>query len=338
MSYDIYVLEENAITISGGVGLDGVTQGDGSHLPGQTITLNAPSWVPIAITDNDANFEDNDGNQVLNGPATLNGTTYASGTRVEAEYGVTVTDGTNSWTLLGFNVNNSNPSFGTVEGLAFIGGQGGFPPVGVPLTVTSSLEGPSFAAADYATPICMASGTLVETSGGPVPVEDIQTGALVQTRDHGLQPVVWRGARRVFGVASFRPVRFDAGAIGNARPLVLSQQHRVLIEGWEAELMFGHPEVLVPAVHLVNHRDICLAEDGWVTYHHLLLDVHAVMHTEGAWTESLHLGSEAAKHLTPQARQELQGLFPELALMLAVRGAELGYPVLTAREAQALAA
>ena len=46
MSYDIYVLEENAITISGGVGLDGVTQGDGSHLPGQTITLNAPSCSP----------------------------------------------------------------------------------------------------------------------------------------------------------------------------------------------------------------------------------------------------------------------------------------------------
>lgn len=338
MSYDIYVLEENAVTISGGVGLDGVTQGDGSHLPGQTITLNAPAWVPISITDDDANFQDNDGSQTLDGPATLNGTTYASGTKVEAEYGITVTDGTNSWTLLGFNVTNSSPSYGTVEGLAFIGGAGGFPPVGVPLTVTSALEGPSFAAADYATPICMAAGTLVETPKGLVPVEQIAVGDLVHTRDHGVQTVRWHGKREVLSLASFQAVRFETGAIGNTRPLVLSQQHRVLVEGWQAQLMFGEDEILVSAVHLVNGKTIRLLKKAEITYHHLLLDSHAVICTEGVWTESLHLGTETLKNLDPKARGELVALYPDLAQPASAPAVRLGYPAANGREAQVLAA
>lgn len=100
-NYDIYVLGESDITISGGGQLDGVTQGDGSHLSGRTITLNSNGWVPIAISDNDDDFDDNDGNQVLDGTQQIDGVSYASGTRVEAEYGVVVTDGTGSWTLVG---------------------------------------------------------------------------------------------------------------------------------------------------------------------------------------------------------------------------------------------
>lgn len=332
--YDIYVLEEDAISISGGVGLDGVSQGTGEHLFEETITLNSASWAPVSISDagaSDNNFQDNDGGQRLDGPATLNGTTYASNTAVEAEYGIVLSDGVNSWTLVGFNVNNSSPAFGTVEGLAFIGGPGGFPPVGVPLLVTSFFEGPNFAVADYATPICMATGTLVRTDSGLVAVEHITAGDLVFTRDHGLQAVRWSGARTVKCMGQFAPVRFEAGAIHNTRPLVLSQQHRVLVEGWQAELLFGESEVLVPAVHLLNDHNIRLVKAGHVTYHHLLLDTHAVIETEGVWTESLHPGAEALNALLPLARAEIAALFPSLANP--EHGLSLGYPTLRRTEA-----
>lgn len=340
--YDIYVLEENALSLSGGAVLDGVTQGDGSHLtpappdPPITLTLNSATWVPISIDDVNSNFEDNGGNQRLDGPATLNGTTFADNTRVEAEYGITVSDGTNTWTLVGFNVNNSSPAYGTVEGLAFIGGPGGFPPVGVPLTITSAFEGPNFAAADYATPICMASGTLVETPAGARAIEDIAVGDVVLTRDHGPQVVRWHGARRVMCTGRFAPVRFEAGAIGNTRALVLSQQHRVLIEGWQAELLFGAEEVLVPAVHLLNDHSIRLVRQGQVTYHHVLLDCHAVLNTEGAWSESLCLGEEALKALLPAARAEILALFPELGDGGVQAQGRLGYPAIKCHEAQLL--
>ena len=125
-NYDIYVLQEDDLSISGGGQLDGVTQGDGSHLVGLTLTINAANWQPVSIVDGDSSFGDNDGNQRLDGPATLNDTTYADGTRVEAEYGITVTLDPNdpnspTWQLVGFNVRDSSPAFGTIEGIAVIG-------------------------------------------------------------------------------------------------------------------------------------------------------------------------------------------------------------------------
>lgn len=168
--YSIYILDESDITIDGAV-LDGVTQGSGSHMVGATIVLENDNWNEVLVTDNDSDFGDTDGSQVLNGDQVIDGVTYAGGTALEAEYALTVTDGTNTYTVVAFNVNNSNPAYGTIEGLAFIGPEGGFPPVGVELTVISNEEGPNYAAADYATPICFGPGTLIGTAIGPRPVE-----------------------------------------------------------------------------------------------------------------------------------------------------------------------
>lgn len=105
--FSIFMLGESQISISGGAQLDGVTQGDGSHLVGQTITLNSNAWNEVNIRDNDRNFSDNDSIQRLDGAQDIDGTTYANNTRVEAEYGLTLTDGVNYWQVVGFNVNNS---------------------------------------------------------------------------------------------------------------------------------------------------------------------------------------------------------------------------------------
>jgi hypothetical protein len=335
-NYDIYMLGEQHISVSGGGQLDGVNQGDGHHLVGRTLTLNAPEWQPVSISDNNANFEDN-GNQTLNGAQTIDGVSYASGTKVEAEYGLVVSDGTNTWTLVGFNVNNSNPNFGTVEGLAFVGGPGEFPPVGVPLTVVSAFEGPSYAATSYATPICLVSGTMVETPDGPRPVEAIRPGDKVLTRDGGAQEVRWVGARDVMGMAGFAPVRFAPGVLGNDAPLWVSQQHRVLVEDWRLDLLVGAPEALVAAVHLVNGRDVQLVAGGIVTYVHLLFDTHQVIRCNGCWTESLYPGDSALGSMPRASRAEVLALFPELAGTTRSYGPPC-HPVLRRHEAALLAA
>lgn len=310
--YDIYVLDEGEITLSNGAQLDGVTQGNGSHLAGETLTLNSNSWNAIAITDNDDNFQDSDASQQLNGTQVIDGVSYASGTVLEAEYGFVVSDGTNSWTLIGVNVNNSSPAFGTIEGLAFIGGVGDFPPIGVPLTITSTFEGPNFAAADYSTPICFTDGVLVRTDKGEVPVEQIKVGDMVLTRARGYQPVRWVGHRTVIALGSFTPVEIDAGVIGNDRPLVVSQQHRVLLEGWRTQLVSGEDELLVPAVHLVDGHSVRFKPQGRVTYVHFLFDHHEIVQSNGCWSESLLPGVGALKGMVPQSRAEVLALFPEL--------------------------
>ena len=313
MPYDIYVLDEAALTISGGQSLDGVTQGDGSHLVGETITLNSGAWAPVTIDDDDANFQDNDTSQTLSGAQVVNGTSYPGGTVVEAEYSLVLSDGTNEWTVVGFNLRDSNPSYATVEGLAFIGGPGGFPPVGVPLTVVRSAEGPSFAAADFATPICFGAGTSIATPDGPRAVEDIAVGDIVTTVDAGPQAVRWRASRVWPARGRIAPVVFAPGAIGNTRTLVLSPQHRVRITGWRAQLWCAEDAILVPAVHFVGRPGVRVREGGTVAYHHIAFDAHRIVLSEGVETESFHPGAVGLSGLERDVLAELRAVFPDLA-------------------------
>ncbi|CUK05382.1 hypothetical protein RUE5091_02711 [Ruegeria denitrificans] len=287
--YSIFVLGESQLSISVAQGLDGLTQGTGIHLIGETITIDSRSATEVFITDagSDANFSDNDGNQRLDGDQTIDGALFADGTRVEAEYGITLTDGTNTWQAVAFNVNNSNPSFATVEGIAFIGGPGEFPPAGVELTVVDTQEGPSFAAVDYVTPICYCRGTLIRTDTGYVPIEGLNPGDAIWTQDEGGQPVRWVGSQSVIATGRFKMVEIPCEALANFAPLMVSQQHRLLITHPMAELHFGVPEVFVPALSLVDAGIARMSDKKTAHFYHLLLDQHNVIDANGAASESL---------------------------------------------------
>ena len=75
---------------------------------------------------------------------------------------------------------------------------------------------------------------------------------MVETLDRGYRPVLWVGQSDLRADAKHAPVRFEVGAIGNSEAFDVSPQHRIHIAGWQAELNFGQPEVLVSAVHLVG--------------------------------------------------------------------------------------
>lgn len=322
MPYSIFMLPEGLMTVTGttgGSGLDGLTTGgNGQHLVGATITLNSNAWVEIEINDDDANFQDNDGGQRTVNAETINSVpgnptatqTFAANTPVEAEYGIIVEDPDgNTYQLVGFNF---GPGFQTVEGLGFIGPQGGFPPIGVPLTVISGQEGPSFAAATYATPICFAQGTLIATPTGPVAVEDLALGQSVTTAEHGAEPLRWIGHKTFPAKGAFAPVEFAPGAIGNTRTLRVSRQHRLLLTGWRAELFFGEDAVWVPAAYFLDRPGVRVVEGGTVTYFHLLLDGHRTLWAEGVEAESLHPGDIALCHLGDRAMAELFAMFPQM--------------------------
>lgn len=161
--------------------------------------------------------------------------------------------------------------------------------------------------------LCFARGTLIETPGGPRFVETLKEGDLVVTQDDGPQPVIWAGSDRQAGVGPNAPVRIRAGALGNLRDLVVSQNHRMLFSGPRAELMFGQSEVLVAAKHLVDGRDIFIEECPVVHYYHLLFERHQIIFAEGCPAESLHLGSQALKTVGSEERDEIIARFPDLA-------------------------
>lgn len=148
------------------------------------------------------------------------------------------------------------------------------------------------------------------TPDGPRAVADLQAGDAVRTLDHGAARLIWTGQQRVQGTGPNAPVRFATGAIGNHAPLLLSQQHRVLMRTPLAELLFGHPEVLIPARALVDGGDVRLTPAAHITYVHILLARHEVLWAEGAECESLLLGEETQRVLDDPARDEMHRLMP----------------------------
>ena len=165
---------------------------------------------------------------------------------------------------------------------------------------------------DQTNVVCFVRDTRIRTDRGDVAVQDLVPGDLVLTRDHGLQPIRWAGMARRVAIGALAPIEIAAGALGNDRSLRVSPQHRMLLTGWQAELMFGEPEVLVPAKALVNDRTIRRVEGGTVDYHHILFDRHEIVFAEGAPSESFHPGEQGWKALDAATRAEILALFPEL--------------------------
>jgi len=157
---------------------------------------------------------------------------------------------------------------------------------------------------------CFAAGTRIRTGRGEVAVEALQAGDLVETRDHGAQPIRWIGQRRVAAVGAHAPVVIEAGTFGNHGRVVVSPQHRVLLTHWMAELMFGEDEVLVAARDLVNGCSVRVLEGGEVTYVHLLFDRHEIVWSDGLPTESFLPGPRILSALDTAVRAEVLELFP----------------------------
>jgi hypothetical protein len=161
--------------------------------------------------------------------------------------------------------------------------------------------------------ICFTEGTTIETEHGSVPVEQLATGQRVVTKDNGLQPIRWIGCKTVAGDGDFAPIALDLRhAAQMSRPLLVSPQHRVLYQGYEAQLWFGEREVLIPAKHLVGAGAACLSPRKSVTYVHFMCDGHEIVYADGQPCESFHPGEEALGALNEPCREELFRLFPEI--------------------------
>ena len=161
--------------------------------------------------------------------------------------------------------------------------------------------------------ICFTPGTRIATPKGARDIATLRVGDLVVTRDHGLQPIRWIQQRTVPALESFAPIRIRPGVItGQDRDLLVSPQHRMLFQGYRAELLFGESEVLVSAKHMINDKYVTQETGGDVTYIHMMFDEHEVVYAEGAATESFHPGDVGLTAVSDPAREELFALFPAL--------------------------
>jgi len=164
------------------------------------------------------------------------------------------------------------------------------------------------------TAVCFVAGTRIATEKGKRPIERLKRGDLVETVDHGLQPICWIGHMTVSAMGDLAPILIEAGALDNRRDLLVSPLHRVMIGGWQSELLFGEPEVLVAAKMLVNGGSIRALPMDMVSYHHIMFDQHEIVWAEGAAAESFHPGEEGFDALGIKAQAQILAIFPQLML------------------------
>ncbi|HSF63494.1 MAG TPA: Hint domain-containing protein, partial [Paracoccaceae bacterium] len=190
--------------------------------------------------------------------------------------------------------------------------------------------------------LCFGAGTRIATPHGPRAVEALRPGDGLSLADGGTGVLRWVGHRHL-SVADLilhprlRPVVIAAHAFGQGRPardLTVSPQHRILVEGWQAELLFGADAVLVPALHLPAPLARRAEVTGPVDYYHLYLDDHAILLSEGLPSESFQPGAQGLTALDEGLRAELEALFPGTAGMARPDAA----PSLRRHEARALMA
>ena len=150
------------------------------------------------------------------------------------------------------------------------------------------------AGTDVTTTPCFTPGTMIATPKGEVPIERLQAGDRVITRDNGIQEVRWVGQRKfdwahLTANPHLRPIMVRRGSLGNGLPerdMMLSPNHRVLVSNDRTSLYFDEHEVLVSAKHLVGGKGIFEVDSIGTTYIHMLFDQHEVVLSDGAWTES----------------------------------------------------
>ena len=192
--------------------------------------------------------------------------------------------------------------------------------------------------------ICFTRGTMIKMIEGDRAIEDLRQGDLVWTKDDGFQPIQWIGSKALDqatleAAPKLRPVRIKAGAMGRGLPkrdLIVSPQHRVLVNSKIVQRMTKEDEVLVSAKHLLQINGVDYLDADGVEYFHFLFDKHQIVLAEGAESESLFTGPEALAAVEPEAREEILEIFPELASMDYDATITAVRPILSGRQSRKL--
>jgi hypothetical protein len=349
-TYQFSFYEFQDFTFTGGAGSTTQTQ----WLTSGTFTLSGTaSPIQIIVDDNDEFFHDGfqdpnvngapstaNNDQVLLQPITVNGITYPIGTQIELEFAVSTNSTEGNQVVFyyirinGVNIGIAGGSADVVPGVVYTitGGQDGNG------DTSGTFPGGTPAAIPWDTLACFTHGTLIDTPDGPRLIEELEAGDLVTTLNNGSQELRWIGSRTVSRQEmllnpALRPVQFESDAVGNTRPLLVSPQHRMLLNDWRAQVYFGEDQVLIAAKALVNGKTVrTVVPETGVTYCHLLFDRHEVILAEGALSESFHPGEIGLGGLDDAQRREIETLFPQLSL----EDRRAAFPIVRVGEARGL--
>lgn len=162
-----------------------------------------------------------------------------------------------------------------------------------------------------------ARGTLISTVMGPIAVEDLIPGDLVETH-RGPQPVVWIGSTPYlpdFGgdSTSLTHLLRVPGVGIDQGDLLLGPAARLVIRKDRFSDLLNCDAVLAPATDYIDgDRVLRITPPGPVQLYHFALPRHGIIRANGHELESYHPGRISAAEIGTSVREMLQSMFSNL--------------------------
>ncbi|OWU84363.1 hypothetical protein ATO6_14715 [Oceanicola sp. 22II-s10i] len=167
-----------------------------------------------------------------------------------------------------------------------------------------------------------ARGTIIKTADGPCAIEDLRPGMMVETLEHGPQPVRWIGSMTMVSTAPVedpaqsRLTRVTPGRFGYERPateLMVGPGARILHrpDALQDDDVRGHAYTAV--TDFVDGDSVFeVSPMTPVETFHICLDEHATIRANGLPVETYHPGYYLQDGMGPNKLALFMSLFPHL--------------------------
>jgi hypothetical protein len=162
-----------------------------------------------------------------------------------------------------------------------------------------------------------ARGTLISTVMGPIAVEDLIPGDLVETH-RGPQPIVWMGSTTYLpnfagDTTSLTHLLRLPGIGMNQSDLLLGPAARLVVRQDRFSDLLNCAAVLAPASDYVDgDRILRVTPPGPVQLYHFALQRHGIIRANGHELESYHPGRVSAAEIGSSVREMMQSMFTHL--------------------------
>lgn len=166
-------------------------------------------------------------------------------------------------------------------------------------------------------------GTLIATTQGPVAVEDLLPGTMVETVADGPQPLLWSGSMMLFpdpshgaGGEAARLTRFSSDALGPDRPapdLMLGPRARLLYRHARCRDLLGSTEAFAPARAFTDGVSVVeVVPVSAVKVYHLAFGAQHAILANGIEVETYHPGPQPEATMSADMLAMFLTLFPHI--------------------------
>lgn len=126
----------------------------------------------------------------------------------------------------------------------------------------------------------LAAGTSIMTLEGELPIEHLNVGDRVITRDAGMAVLREIRSQKVH----VAPIQIKAGSLGHTRPqdnMIVGPDTLVHIRDWRAKALFGADVATVKAKRLIDGEFVSEQDAKTITVYELVFDRQHILYADG---------------------------------------------------------